>query len=266
MNTVKMGAFIRELRKEKEMTQKDLADRLGITDRAVSKWERGLNAPDLSTLEPLAEALGVTITELVKGERAQSGEEELRSLIGYSVEKTALDRRAGRRRMAWAGGFLLLVGAMVCSILWCKGLFHIVERSASPDGAVELTIYSRDMEDLFSREDRVTVREERPDGGNYTVIYGGVFGGLWWAPEGERYVLALETQAGPRTVLVRPGTVTELDAWLRLMAGEGEYRFCQWGADGEHMLIHYTRLTGEQGYFWCGCSTGELSGFLELEE
>ena len=48
MDNVKTGSFIKELRKEKDMTQKQLADRLHITDRAVSKWERGVCAPDIS--------------------------------------------------------------------------------------------------------------------------------------------------------------------------------------------------------------------------
>ena len=69
MDNTKTGAFIRELRKEKNMTQKELADLLHITDRAVSKWERGLCAPDISLLEPLALALGTTVTELISGER-----------------------------------------------------------------------------------------------------------------------------------------------------------------------------------------------------
>lgn len=69
MDNIKTGALIKELRKEKNMTQKELADLLHITDRAVSKWERGLCAPDISLLEPLAAVLGVTVMELISGER-----------------------------------------------------------------------------------------------------------------------------------------------------------------------------------------------------
>jgi transcriptional regulator with XRE-family HTH domain len=57
MNKEQLGAFIAERRKEEHMTQKDLAARLHITDKAVSKWERGLSYPDVTLLEPLAEAL-----------------------------------------------------------------------------------------------------------------------------------------------------------------------------------------------------------------
>ena len=67
MDNIKTGNLIRELRKEKGITQRDLADQLHITDRAVSKWERGLCAPDIALLEPLSEILGVKITDIISG-------------------------------------------------------------------------------------------------------------------------------------------------------------------------------------------------------
>ncbi len=65
------AAFLCELRKEKGYTQKELAEKLFISDKAVSKWERGLSLPDTALLIPLGEALGVTVTELLKGERLE---------------------------------------------------------------------------------------------------------------------------------------------------------------------------------------------------
>lgn len=70
MNHTKVGEFIREMRKEKGFTQKELAERLGITDKAVSKWERGINCPDISLLEELADLLDVTVLELIKGKKS----------------------------------------------------------------------------------------------------------------------------------------------------------------------------------------------------
>lgn len=84
MDNTKTGVLIKELRKEKNMTQKELADLLHITDRAVSKWERGLCAPDISLLEPLAAALGVTVTELISGER--QGTEKYTDEIDLAVK------------------------------------------------------------------------------------------------------------------------------------------------------------------------------------
>ena len=69
MNQIKMGEFISELRKEKGLTQKDIGDILNITDNSVSKWERGINAPDIYYLAPLSELFNVSIGELLNGER-----------------------------------------------------------------------------------------------------------------------------------------------------------------------------------------------------
>ena len=65
MNNQSMGDMISTLRKEKGMTQKDLADRLNITDKAVSKWERNLAFLDTATIPGLAEILGISVEELM---------------------------------------------------------------------------------------------------------------------------------------------------------------------------------------------------------
>ena len=69
MDANKFGCFVAERRKELKMTQKDLAAKIQVTDKAVSKWERGLGFPDINTIEPLAEALDVSIIELMKSEK-----------------------------------------------------------------------------------------------------------------------------------------------------------------------------------------------------
>ena len=70
MNQQKFGALIRVLRREKGMTQKALADRLGLSDKAVSKWERGLGCPDVSLLGDLSVILGVDLARMLSGELA----------------------------------------------------------------------------------------------------------------------------------------------------------------------------------------------------
>lgn len=72
MDTEKMGRFIAERRKDKHMTQKDFARMLNITDKAVSKWERGISCPDISLLPSVADILGVTIHELLNGEQSNT--------------------------------------------------------------------------------------------------------------------------------------------------------------------------------------------------
>lgn len=69
MDQEKIGQFIAKCRKEKNMTQEQLAENLGITDRAVSKWERAKSMPDLSLFKPLCSELDITINELMSGEK-----------------------------------------------------------------------------------------------------------------------------------------------------------------------------------------------------
>lgn len=72
MDNKKIGLFIASLRKDANLTQKELADKLFITDRAVSKWERGLSLPDISLLNDLSSILGVSVIELLRGERTKN--------------------------------------------------------------------------------------------------------------------------------------------------------------------------------------------------
>lgn len=76
MDNIKFGKFIKQLRAEKNMTQKQLAEKLFITDKAVSKWERGLSLPDISLLENIAEIFDVSVSELVNGERDSASNED----------------------------------------------------------------------------------------------------------------------------------------------------------------------------------------------
>lgn len=69
MDASKFGKFISDQRKALGMTQADLGNKLMVTDKAVSKWERGLGFPDINTLEPLAEALQVSVQELMRAEK-----------------------------------------------------------------------------------------------------------------------------------------------------------------------------------------------------
>ncbi|MBR5339767.1 MAG: helix-turn-helix domain-containing protein [Lachnospiraceae bacterium] len=68
MNPYVTGTMIRRLREERKMTQLQLAGKIGVTDKAISKWETGRGYPDIALVEPLAEALGVSVIELFSGE------------------------------------------------------------------------------------------------------------------------------------------------------------------------------------------------------
>ena len=72
MEEKQIGLFIRDRRLALGLTQQQLADKLGITDKAVSKWERGISYPDITLLRRLADALAVSVSELLGGEREPS--------------------------------------------------------------------------------------------------------------------------------------------------------------------------------------------------
>ncbi len=71
MNAQKCGEFIAELRKEKNLTQKDLANELNVSDKAISRWETGKGFPDVDSLQSLSEFFSVSINELLAGEKAE---------------------------------------------------------------------------------------------------------------------------------------------------------------------------------------------------
>ena len=76
MNVKKVGEFIKQKRKDKKLTQKELAEKLSITDRAISKWERGICCPDISILKELSSILEVSVNELLAGEEIEKLEKE----------------------------------------------------------------------------------------------------------------------------------------------------------------------------------------------
>lgn len=94
MDQEKTGKFIASLRKEKNMTQQELADKLNVTDRAIGNWENGRRFPDISLMKELCNIFGITIDELIYGERinADKKQELLRSnAIGIYLTKKKIE-------------------------------------------------------------------------------------------------------------------------------------------------------------------------------
>ena len=93
MNQEKIGKFILECRKNHKLTQSELAEKLGVTDKSVSNWENGRNMPDLSLFKPLCDILEISINDLISGEKVSKDEyqdkfeENLISAIDYTTKK-----------------------------------------------------------------------------------------------------------------------------------------------------------------------------------
>lgn len=118
MNQEKIGKFIAKCRKEKNLTQVELAEKLGVTDRSVSKWENGKCMPDLSLFKPLCEELEITINELLSGEKIKEEiyqekfEENIVNTIDYTNKKiTEKNNLIGTMLLVF--GFLITLTAII---------------------------------------------------------------------------------------------------------------------------------------------------------
>ncbi|MBE6934063.1 MAG: helix-turn-helix domain-containing protein [Ruminococcaceae bacterium] len=119
MNQIKIGAFIAEQRKKHNLTQAALGEKLGITDRAVSKWERGKGMPDASLMLGLCEVLEITVNELLCGEKIEmeNNNEKTEALLlelAKSVEE--------KNKIIWKNMWLIMSVSMIAML---AGLFAV---------------------------------------------------------------------------------------------------------------------------------------------
>ena len=107
IDNVTFGGFVRTLRKEKQMTQLELAKILNLSDKTISKWEQGKAFPDIAVWEALAEALDVTVAELFAGEKLPKEEGKVSTAIfedGIAVAANEVRQKKKRYRGAVSGG------------------------------------------------------------------------------------------------------------------------------------------------------------------
>ena len=95
MDQIKIGAFLKVLRKEKNLTQEQLAEQLGVSGRTVSRWDTGSNMPDISLLVEIAEFYEVTIPELINGERKSETMNENEKEVATTMADYATEEKAG---------------------------------------------------------------------------------------------------------------------------------------------------------------------------
>jgi len=123
MDQIKIGKFIASLRKEQKMTQEEMAEQLGVSNRSVSRWETGKNMPDVSLYVPLCYILGITVNELINGERIEEeqiiekSEENIITTIEYSEKKV---KKANKKLIAFSSLFIVAIVAILVII---NGLF-----------------------------------------------------------------------------------------------------------------------------------------------
>ena len=116
MNQEKTGAFIAQLRKESNMTQVQLADELGVTNKAISKWENGNGFPEVSLLLPLCNELEITVNELLSGERVS--EDDYRKKAEENMVNLVKEAQESKKK--------IILSTMVAGLSWLRILLIVI--------------------------------------------------------------------------------------------------------------------------------------------
>lgn len=126
MDQVKIGAFLKELRKEKELTQEELGEQFNVSSRTVSRWETGSNMPDLSLLIEIADFYDVDIREIINGERkSEKMNEEVKDVATVVSDYAEKEKAVLLKRMRWIsliGLFALIAGLIMESAIPDTGI------------------------------------------------------------------------------------------------------------------------------------------------
>ena len=120
MDQKNVGSFLRELRKEKQLTQEQLAERFGVTNRSVSRWETGSNMPDLSILVELADFYDVDIRDIIDGERKgedMNKEEKERLQLVADYAETEKNTLLMRLRIISIVGLVSLIAGLTMMVI-----------------------------------------------------------------------------------------------------------------------------------------------------
>ena len=295
MDNTKMGEIIREARKKKGLTQKDIAAHLHITDRAVSKWERGICAPDLALLEPLAEILEISITELITGEievlveNKETVEHAVKETIQYSKQEIWYQKKTNRLRIMISLTISLLLFITLLLYLYSNGFFHKIGKYSSPDKTTTATVYNCNLygNKLFPTNDGFTVETTGYYRGS-TTYTNCEFRELYWSPDGNYMIISMY-DSNNNTYMELVDYIRNcgcnLNVYLEIALYENEFfskvpnrdsspeinfEFIQWStADPAVLLLYfnYKDIDGNlhEGYTWYDYQTGCTSGEMELE-
>lgn len=168
MNKEIFSAFLAQARKDAGLTQKELADQLHVTDKAVSKWERGLCYPDLTLMEDLAAALGLTLPELMACQRQTEDNDPnaaVKSVLDISDD--AIKRQKSKFR-AWAGAGVLLLALLagICLLFVMPTQSEQAHVSSKQSDGVDHYIY---LETSLQHENHL-IRLRCPDQETYDSI------------------------------------------------------------------------------------------------
>lgn len=167
MNASETGKFISSKRREKGITQKELAEKLGVTDKAVSKWETGRGMPDVSVLEDLSKELEVSVSEILNG-----GEVE-RELLPETADKIIVDtmkdssKKVSRKRLMAIGAGVAASILIICALIFS----YLFSRTIAPD---DLKTLDKNINNYLSfrySDERAQVLEAKNEQDKLVVLY-----------------------------------------------------------------------------------------------
>lgn len=158
MNYEKIGEFIAARRKVKDLTQNELAKKVGVTDKAVSKWERGLGCPDVSILEVLANELDVSVLELLKGREIENEVIKVTEADDYIKESLSVSNKMIKDKIIDKASKIIFLATLIISILFIILTFknYFVSRQGE-----YLYIDSEDFSE--SRDEQIAIMKNNLD-------------------------------------------------------------------------------------------------------
>ena len=131
MDQIKIGTFLKELRREKELTQGELAEKLNVSNRSVSRWETGSTLPDISILIELSEFYDVDIKEIIDGERkSEYMNEETKEMMDKVVDYTTADKEmiiTKTQKYSATAGITLIAGIILAVFDFSNKYYQITE-------------------------------------------------------------------------------------------------------------------------------------------
>lgn len=127
INNEQFGKFLTKLRKEKQLTQKELAEQLYVSDKTISKWERGMGMPNVTLLLPIAEVFGITVTELLRGARMDQEKmmeaAEVEALVRDSLDLSQnYQNHQQKKKWRWCYLLCLIMTGIEIAILFSFGI------------------------------------------------------------------------------------------------------------------------------------------------
>ncbi|MBQ2827966.1 MAG: helix-turn-helix transcriptional regulator [Clostridia bacterium] len=181
MNENKTGVFISTLRKEKELTQAQLAEKLNVTDKAISRWETGKGMPDSSLLVPLSDILGITVNELLIGEKIpeetfiQKSEDNLIDSV-HETEKAISQRNFAKRLLVvTAIVFILSVSFLTTAIYLMSTSIYEATYLYDDEGFYSGVLYGNDSYVYWHHIDNTYLESgviENPEMHPYNLVEG----------------------------------------------------------------------------------------------